>query len=200
MFVDDGAIFAASATFLSATHLACLGFEEVLGWLHCNGLCTNQEKTEFITFFPSCPSIHLRYLEDIASITVHDPTQGDYPVHQSTVVHYLGTFLHQRLDWTHHAKVMATRACSTVQALNILGNSIWGLSFANWRQVYHSIILPIPTYAFLVWFSLHTTKKVLKIFQVAQNNVVCKISSCFQTTPVEPLHLLVSIPPIIFTL
>ena len=200
MFVDDGSIFAAAPTFLSATRLACSGFEEVLGWLHRNGLRADREKTEFITFFPPRPSAHLGHLDDVASIMVHDPLQGNYPVRRSTVVRYLGAFLHQRLDWTHHAKIMAARARSTVRALNILGNSIRGLSFANWRRVYHSIVLPILTYAFPAWFSPRTTKKVLNIFQVAQNDAVRKISGCFRTTPIEPLHLLVGIPPISFTL
>jgi hypothetical protein len=152
---------------------------------------------EFIIF--SCRrSKHLS--KPVTSVAVCDPTQGTYVVQTASVVRYLGVFLHKHLDWTHHAKVVANCACSTVRALSILGNLIWEINFASWWKIFHAIIIPVLTYASPVWFTLSTTKKVLNILQVAQNDAIRKISGCFHMTPTLPLHHLVAILPIKFTL
>jgi len=43
-------------------------------------------------------------------------------------------------------------------------------------------------------------KSVIHILQVAQNVTVWHISSTFRTTPVEPLHNMLAIPPIKYTI
>jgi hypothetical protein len=197
MFVDDGSIFATGRTFKSATITAMSCFEEVLGWLHRNGLRADRDKTEFI-IFSRRRSKHLG--KPVTSVAVRDPTQGTYAVRTASVVRYLGVFLHKHHDWTHHAKVVANRARSTVRALSILGNSIRGINFASWRKIFHATIIPVLTYASPAWFTPSTTKKVLNILQVAQNDAIRKISGCFRTTPTLPLHHLVAILPIKFTL
>ena len=91
MFVDDGSIFATSSTFREASRLALSGFEQVLGWLHRNGLRADQEKTEFITF--GHKHTHIGSPPD--QVAIRDPTQGEYNVTHSTQVHYLGVFFHE---------------------------------------------------------------------------------------------------------
>jgi len=49
-----------------------------------------------------------------------------------------------------------------------------------------------------VW-SHRTPKSLLCILQVAQNVAIRKISGTFRTTPVEPLHNMLAIPPIKYT-
>jgi len=200
MFVDDGSIFATGGTFRDASRSALSGFEQVLGWLHRNGLRADWEKTEFITFGHK----HAHVGSPPDRVAIRDPTQGEYNVTRSTRVRYLGVFFHKRLDWSHHATIVSNRARSIVRALAILGNSIRGLHFASWWKVFHAIILPILTYASPVWFSARTKKKVLTILatilQTAQNDAICKISGCFKTTPTNALHHLLAILPIKFTL
>ena len=94
---------------------------------------------------------------------------------------------------------MANRARSTIRALHILGNSIRGLDFANWRSVYHAIILPVLTYGSPLW-AQKPTKSLLKIVRVAQNDALRRISGCFRTTPTAPLPHLLAILPIEYTL
>jgi len=95
---------------------------------------------------------------------------------------------------------MANRACSTICSLSILGNSVCGLDYANWCRVFHSLILPILTYGFPLYSTQRHIINLLNILQVAQNDVVHKISGCFKTTPIIPLHYLTAIPPIKFTI
>ncbi len=121
-------------------------------------------------------------------------------VKASFTLRYLGVFFHHRLWWDPHVTIMECCACSTIRALGILGNSIRRLDFANWRKVYHALILPILTYALPVWFANSGQKGLIHCLQVAQNDAIRKISGCFRTTPTLPLHHLLTIPPIRFTL
>jgi hypothetical protein len=97
--------------------------------------------------------------------------------------------------------VTSVVVCNLIHTtLSILGNSIRGINFASWQKIFHAIILPVLTYAFPAWFTPSTTKKVLNILQVAQNDAIRKISGWFCTMPILPLHHLVAILPIKFTL
>ena len=72
-----------------------------------------------------------------------------------------------------------------------------GIDFHSWRTVFHAITLLVLLYGLLVW-SHHAPKSLIQILQVAQNVAICCISSTFHTTPVEPLHNMLAIPPIKF--
>ena len=105
-----------------------------------------------------------------------------------------------RFDWSHHITIMANRARSTAHTLHILGNSVCGLDYANWCRIFHALILPVLTYGFPVYSTQPHIKGLLETLQVAQNILVHKMSSCFKTMPVTPLHYLMAIPPIANTI
>jgi hypothetical protein len=58
-------------------------------------------------------------------------TGDSYHVSTVKTLQYLGVYLDHRLDWTHHVTIMANRARSTIQGVNLLGNSVQGLDFLN---------------------------------------------------------------------
>ena len=95
---------------------------------------------------------------------------------------------------------MANCARSTVRALGVLGNSIQGINYANWRKLFHVLILPVLTYGFPLYATSCHNKGLLKILQTTQNDMVRKMSRAFKTTPITPLHYLVAIPPISLTI
>ncbi len=72
--------------------------------------------------------------------------------------------------------------------------------FTDSCLVFHAIVLPVLTYSMLVWFTDQHQKSLLHMAQVAQNDALRCIAGCFWTTPVEPLHHLLAIPPIHYTL
>ena len=98
-------------------------------------------------------------------------------------VRYLSIFISHNLSFDHHIKVMATRAKSTVQAINILGNSVRGLDLAGWRKIYHTLILPVLTYG-LPLYASRIKKGAVKVLQVVQNAALRKICGVFKTMPV----------------
>jgi Reverse transcriptase (RNA-dependent DNA polymerase) len=59
LYVDDGSVFASSATFRgAAAKVACAG-SAVFTWLRQFGLEADLDKTEVMFFHPPCPSCHL---------------------------------------------------------------------------------------------------------------------------------------------
>ena len=89
---------------------------------------------------------------------------------------------------------MTNRARSTLQVLQLLGNSVRGLDWASWRVVYSAVILPILTYPALIWFLGQAGR--LDQLRKAQNAVIRHMSGAFSTTPTEPLYQLMGIQPI----
>ena len=175
-----------------------LNIEHVSGWLARNGLRIAPEKTEFISFAPSRWSTDL-HGAPFSSLDLRTPdTEFSVPV--SHTVRYLGIFLDDKLTWKHHISTLATRTRSTVLTLGVLGNSIRGISYANWRRVFHSIIIPTLTYGAALWYTGIAQKGLTGPLQVAQNDALRKMCGVFHTTPVDPLHHVANILPIHYRL
>ena len=198
MYVDDGAITATHILSKVSANLVVTGYNEVAAWLFRNGLRMDQDKTEFITFAPKKSANTCGGM--ITEIALTNPALGRYPVKRSDLVRYLGVFIHHHFDWSYHVTIMANHARSTVRALNLLGNSVQGLDFANWRRLFHALILPILTYGFPLYANNPRIQGLLRTLQVAQNEMVRKMSGTFKTSPILPLHYLLAIPPFPLTL
>jgi hypothetical protein len=90
---------------------------------------------------------------------------------------------------------MCNWARASIKALQLLGNSVRGLNFAQWQIAYNAICLPVLTYGCQLWFT-GKQKMLVKKLQVVQNEAVKTISGAFCTTPREPLHHLLNVFPI----
>ena len=197
-YVDDRAIVATGANHQSIRQKCADGFFIVTDWLLRNSLRVDPDKTEFISFQRPSARAHLVGTQ-LPSLDLRIPGSGTLQVQRSVSVRYLGVFIHEKFRWESHASIMAARACSSLRGLSLLGNSVRGLEFDNWRCVFHAITLPVLLYGFPLW-SYHAPKRLIQILQVAQNDAVRRISGSFRTTPVEPLHNMLAIPPIRFTI
>jgi hypothetical protein len=100
---------------------------------------------------------------------------------------YLGFFINRRLKWEHHVRTMCNRARASIKALMVLGNSIRGLSMANWRLVLNAVCLPVMTWGCQLWFKEGGTKGLVKMLQQVQNEMVKVVTGAFHTAPREPL-------------
>jgi hypothetical protein len=108
---------------------------------------------------------------------------------------YLGFFFDHKLHWEHHVNVMCNCMWASIKALQLLGNSIQGLNFAQWRLAYNAICSPVLTYSCQLWFA-SKQKGLVKKLQVVQNEVVRIISGTFCTTLREPLHQMLNVFPV----
>jgi hypothetical protein len=112
------------------------------------------------------------------------------------VVHYLSIFIKHNLTWDHYVTIIANCARSMVHAIGVLGNSVRGMNAANWRKLFHALILPILTYSFPLYASQQHVVGITKTLQMAQNNAIRKMTSTFKTTPIDPLHFVAAIFPV----
>jgi Reverse transcriptase (RNA-dependent DNA polymerase) len=190
MYVDDGNLFACGATFTDVTSRLRSAYRECWDWLHLSGLAIEPDKTEVIFFTNS----HA-HQQRPPHIWLADPSRAlEYRVEASNTVRYLGIFFDHQLNWHDHVRIMTNRARSTLKALQLLGNSIRGLSWAQWRTVYNAVILPILTYAAPVWYTGQA--RLLRDLRTAQNEAARHMAGAFCTTPVDPLLQLMGVMPI----
>ena len=199
MYVNNGTIFSNAKNHQLSTLNATKGLQEITTWLGRNGLKCDEDKTEFISFSPPCAAEHL-VGRIIISIHPCTSVSTSYTIERLSLIRYLGVFIHKCFDWTCHVTIMANCACSTTHTLSILGNSVHGLNYANWCKVFHTLILPILTYGFPLYSTQPWNKGLLDILQVAQNNMVWKMSGAFKMTPIILLHYIMAIPPIPLTI
>src|SRR6266702_2027798 len=87
-------------------------------------------------------------------------------------------------------RIMANRACATLKALTVLGNTIRGLSMANWRLTFNAVCLPVLSYECKLWLrtGFKGQKKLVDLLQKVQNEGVrmvtvpsgqlCTLRSC----------------------
>jgi hypothetical protein len=78
---------------------------------------------------------------------------------------YLGFFINRRLKWEPHVRIMCNRAWASIKALQVLGNSIWGLSMANWRLVLNVVCLPVLAYGSQIWYLSGASKTLVNMLQ-----------------------------------
>ncbi len=191
LYVDDGAIFATSATTVLASLTTVARFKQVLQWLSDNSLSADPTKTELMVFSWARPQ---NLIGGHIFGTRYRDSDATHRITTVTRLRYLSVFLTNMLSWQHHVTIMANCARSTIWGISILGNSVHGLDFLNWRHVYNALVIPVLTYGAPVWYTGVCQKGLLARLQVAQNDGLRKIMGVFKTTPIEPLHNLTRIP------
>ena len=90
---------------------------------------------------------------------------------------------------------MCNRARASIKALQVLGNTIHGLSMANWRLVMNAVCLPVLTYGCQLWYRPHGSKGLINMLQRVQNDMVKVVAGSFHTAPREALLQLTRMLP-----
>jgi hypothetical protein len=181
MYVDDGILFACAeewgdvARVLTARYTVC---EE---WLRRLGLAIEPDKMELLFFQKP---YERNALPAPTWLILPDPTAHSYymvlPVEN---LRYLGFFINRRLKWEHHVQIMCNRARASIKALQVLGNSIRGLSMANWRLVLNAVCLPVLAYRSQLWYLTGAAKGLVNMVQQVQNDMVKQVTGAFRTAP-----------------
>ena len=130
MYVDDGILFACAAEWAEVARLLRARYSVCEEWLCRSGLAIEPDKTEVLFFQKPyernpLPAPLRLILPDWEHSTY-------YEVRPSENLRYLGFFINRRLKWEPHVRIMCNRARASLKALQVLGNSIRGLSMANW--------------------------------------------------------------------
>ena len=193
MYVDDGALFACANEWADVQSLLRERYSICEEWLSRAGLSIEPDKTEAIFFQKPWSR---KQLETPSRILLRDPSHSTYYVVRPTEnIQYLGFFFNKRLKWDHHVNIMCNRARASAQAMKLLGNTIRGLSMANWGLVLNTVCLPVLSYGSPLWFVPGETKSLVAKTQVIQNEMVRMVAGAFRTAPREALcHLTHMLP------
>ena len=190
LYIDDGAILACGHTWSEVECSLTAAYSACASWLDRSGLKAEPDKTELIYFRRRHEKV-----DPPGHIYLPQSTHNTYyKVTATQRIRYLGFFLDHKLRWEHHVNVMCNRARATIKALQLLGNSVRGLDFAQWRLAYNAICLPVLTYGCQLWYT-GKQKKLAHKLQVVQNEGIKLIAGAFRTTPREPLQQLFNVLP-----
>jgi hypothetical protein len=181
MYVDNGILFACTDEWGDVERILRARYTVCEEWLRRSGLAIEPDKTELLFF-------QKPYERNAAPaptrLILPDPTSHSYyvvlPVEN---LHYLGFFINRRLKWEHHIRIMCNRAWVSIKALQVLGNSIRGLSMANWWLVLNAVCLPVLTYRSQLWYLTGAAKGLINMVQRVQNDMVKQVTGVFHTAP-----------------
>jgi hypothetical protein len=185
MYVDDSILFAASEEWRDVERLLMAQYTVCDEWLRRSGLAIKPDKTELLFFQKP---YERNAVPAPTRLVLPDPTISSYYVVRPVEnLRYLGFFINRRLKWEPHVQIMCNWARASIKALQVLGNTIQGLSMANWRLVLNAVCLPVLTYGSQLWFLSGAAKGLTNMVQRVQNDMVRQVTGAFRTAPQEPL-------------
>jgi hypothetical protein len=154
--------------------------------LQRSGLAIKPDKTELLFF--QKPYERNSVQAPSRLILLDLVTSSYYVVTLVENLRYLGFFINQRLKWEPHVQIMCNQARASIKALQVLGNSIRGLSMANWRLVLNAVCLPVLAYGSQIWFLSGASKTLVNMLQRVQNDMVKQVTGAFLLCHSRDVH------------
>jgi hypothetical protein len=193
MYIDDGILFACAEEWTDVERLLRAQYTVCDEWLHRAGLAIELDKTELLFF--QKPYEHNPMPPPSRLLLPDRDTCSYYVVRLVETLRYLGFFIHRRLKWEPHVCIMCNRARASIKALQVLGNTIHGLSMANWHIVLNAVCLPVMTWGAQLWYRTGGAKGLIAMLQRVQNDMVKVVVGSFHTAPCEALLQLTRVLP-----
>jgi hypothetical protein len=185
MYIDDGTLFACAEEWMDMERLLRAWYTVCDEWLRRAGLAIEPDKTELLFF--QKPYEHNPMPSPSWLLLPDRDTSTYYVVRPVETLRYLGFFIHCRLKWEPHVRIMCNQAHASIKALQVLGNTIHGLSMANWCIVLNAICLPVMTWGVQLWYRTGGAKGLITMLQHVQNDMVKVVAGSFHTAPREAL-------------
>jgi hypothetical protein len=185
MYMDDGILFTCTQEWEEVERLLRARYTICEEWLRRSGLAIEPDKTELLFF-------QKLYERNSAlappRLILPDPVNSSYYVVSLVEnLRYLGFFINWQLKWEPHVRIMCNQAWASLKVLQVLGNSIRGLSMANWRLVLNAVCLPVLAYGSQIWYLSGASKTLINMLQRVQNEMVKQVMGAFRTAPREAL-------------
>jgi hypothetical protein len=120
------------------------------------------------------------------------PFTGDTSLKHKLTCCYLGFFFDHKLLFKEHIQFYTTKALTTVRAMGMLGNSVWGVIPAHKRLLYRSCIVPVMTYGLHLWYYQGAqVSGSIKALSHVQSSAACWITGWMESLAgLLPMHLL----------
>ena len=181
MYVDNGLLFTCAEEWADVTTLLRARYSICEEWLRRSGLAIEPEKMELLFFQKP---YERNAMPAPTRLILPDPANSTYYVVMPVEnIRYLGFFINRRLKWEPHIQIMCNRAHASIKALQVLGNTICGLSMANWQLVLNAVCLPVLAWGSQLWFLSGTATGLIKMLQQVQNEMVKVVTGSFHMAP-----------------
>jgi len=189
-FVDDATLLAYSKSTEENCEILTKVHQQCQQWARMHGACFAPAKYELIHLTRTPKRFNMKACIDINGCQIN--AKADIRV--------LGVQIDTKLVWGAHIKKIEAKMITQMQALNRLGASTWGATFARARQIYSMVVRPAITYGAEVWHT-HTHNRPSnreKCLTVIQNKALRFITGAFKNTSthvleeeahIEPIHL-----------
>ena len=192
-YVDDFGFHSFSVDLETTTYLLKKTLERAVNILDDIGLVIDPDKCDLMHFSwrPGDSNPSLKTTLYGKELTITPPAS----------IRWLGFHLDRKLSFTHHVNLLAAKGLAIVNGLKVLGNTIEGISPANLRLLYNTVVIPAITYGSQLWFNpKKPIQKLVKKLEQVQRKALIAISGGFYDTPLETMQMLTFIPPITSTL
>jgi len=101
---------------------------------------------------------------------------------------WLGFHLDRKLTFREHINKVTSKGLAIIQGMKVLGNTVEGISPANLRLLYNTVIIPAITYGAPLWFTPDKPQtKLMAPLERAQRKALLAISGGFYDTPTEAM-------------
>ncbi|KAI7948635.1 hypothetical protein MJO29_010300 [Puccinia striiformis f. sp. tritici] len=103
-------------------------------------------------------------------------------------VKWLGIWFDQKLTFAHQRTQVKKKALVTMDQLNILGHSKWGIREQERGQLVAAVLTPRVLYGVQVWYTTTNQKTVLDTLEVIDNSATRFALGALKSTPVKYLR------------
>jgi ribonuclease HI len=193
-YIDDGMIYISSSELSTNVEYLQKAYARAQDCLKGEGMRVDQVKRELMHY-----SCRPRDKNVNPSITLPGPN-ADSPttiVKCGGTVKWLGIIFDRKLLFTAHVRALRDRAEGALACLKMLANTQSGLHQTMCRQLYVTCVLPILTYASIVWFKgeARGSKGNTNLLDMTQRKALRWITGAFRTTPIHALQLDAALMP-----
>ena len=190
-YIDDFSFLAIGADTEDTVEALKHSFHHITTHLANIGMKFDPTKSELIHFSH-------RHSDQLSVPLVISPS---FSITPNDTVRWLGIVFDSRLTFNKHVTILCNCARSAANGLRVLANTVRGLSQKNLRLLHKTCILPIITWACVLWFRQDFPKKgLLAKLESIQNISLRLVCGAFRTTPIGALQILAHQPPIEQTL
>ena len=192
-YVDDFGFLAISDDLETNTLLLRKSLDRAVETLTRIGMSIDPDKCDLMHFTwrrqDTCPALKTTLYGN--PLTITPPSS----------IRWLGFHLDRKLSFKHHVSLLQKKGMAMVTGLRVLGNTIAGITPANLRLLYKTVVIPAITYGSQLWFDpKKPNKQLIKKLEQVQHRALIQIAGAFWDSPKEALELLTYVPPITTTL
>ena len=180
-FADDVGLLAYSRSTEENCEMLTQAHDSCAQWARRHGSCFAPQKYELIHLSRTPRRFNMAATIDISGNEIAPKPD----------IRILGVQIDTKLRWGAHLRAVEAKAARQLLALNMVGASTWGVTFAKARQVYSAVVRSAITFAAPVWHQRSPGGKLKgkeKRLEVLQNQALRNVAGSFKRVSTRTLE------------